>query len=188
MKNYKVLTILKILFTGHPVTLEGRTWYLNSDNVLGVKMEHTTVDENGDRQIKPGSENLIYGVEWPLSRFIKVCNMLSDEKVREMCDVIKEEDTELLEVRSNKVLFDEAKRLGDTIGMLLAGMVQNDIFIEKAKLVDWGEELQQQVQKIIMHGNTIIEYIHNQLWAQYPAKNQEDSCNGVPIGYDEIPF
>ncbi len=163
METHKALIILKILFAGYPVVLEGRTWYLGGNSMLGIKMEHYTFDKDGNKQIKPGSENEIHCVDWSLSRFIEVCNTLSDAEVREIYDVIKKEDTEILEVKSNKVLFDRGKQLGDSIGMLLAGMVQNDIFIEKTKLESWGKELQQQVRKIIMHGNTIVEYIQNQL-------------------------
>lgn len=189
METHKALTILKILFAGYPVVLEDRTWYLSSNNMLGIKMEHTIADKDGNYHIKPGSEDEIHCVEWSLSRFIEVCNTLSDAEVRKICDVIKKEDTEILEVKSNKALFDKGKQLGDAIGMLLAGMVQNDIFIEKAKLTAWGKELQQQVRKIIMHGNTIVEHIQNQLWEQASDSNQEeDNCSVANIGYDDIPF
>jgi len=188
METHKALTILKILFAGYSVKLEDRIWYLTENNMLGIKMEHYTVDKNRNKHIKPGSENKIYAVEWSLSRFIEVCNALTDKEVKEICNIIKKEEIEILEVKSNKILFDKGKRLGDGIGLLLSGMVQNDNFIEKTKLELWGKELKQQVQQIIMQVNTIIEYIQNPSGEEYPTSIcKEDNCS-VLNTYDDLPF
>jgi hypothetical protein len=77
-------------------------------------------------------------------------------------------------VRSNETLFNKGKLLGNHLSTLLSSIVQNDMYIEKTELKRWVNDIQTEINKVIIHGETIVNYIQNKMWDEKrPWKGQK---------------
>lgn len=157
MKNHKSLQILQLLLKGCPVKLEGNTWYLGANNMLGVKLEHFV------KGVKQPDNDEIHTAEWSLSHFINVCEKLTEV---EICSIVEKDDESVLEIRANESLFNDGKQLGDQIGELLSNIVQNDVCIPEEELIEWIKKVQVKTHQIINHGEKTVSYIKSKLWPE----------------------
>lgn len=185
-----VTRILDLLMDGYPVKLGEQTWYLGSNNELGVKMNRYSVDNSGKMIEVESDPNEIHGVEWSLAQFISVCEKLTSEELKKICDGIVSEDENILEVRSNESLFRKGKELGHDIGEILAVIVQNDMYIQKEELQEWVQKIQRKIHQIISHGETVVNYIENKLWSANKERNTPVNLDWMDVlaKDDENPF
>jgi hypothetical protein len=185
-----VTRILDLLMDGHPVKLGEQTWYLGSNNELGVKMDRYLVDDSGEMRKTESDPDVIHCAEWSLAQFISVCEKLTPEELKKICDSIVLEDENILEVRSSEPLFRKGKELGYDIGEILAVIVQNDVYIQKEELQEWVQKIQKKVYEIIAHSETVVNYIENKLWPANKDRNTPVNLDWMDVlaKDDENPF
>lgn len=193
--NEKVLRVLKTLYSGLPVKLNGYEYFLGSDNNLGVQMKHE-VSRVLVPQVNTRGEPLIHAVDWSLKDFLTVCENLPDYELNTTCikadppintSILTDGEERKYKMECNPYLFEYSRFLGMRIEGL-GHMLQNDNVIPSSELKHWLNLITKNIYKMLDYAENVVHYVRY----GNPPKIDQDAQHLLEVppmpADDDIPF